>query len=399
MTESIGESQVIQYLLELAKYNSIYLLSFEKPAEKNKFLPMMKRLNNANIQWKYFEYSNRFGILSSFSQISLAFLFLAKWVKKEKIQIIHSRSYIPAMVGLLLKKIFKVKLLFDIRGFGVDEKIMHGRLKEGSLLTYCLKKLELSLYKNSDHIVTLTHVSKSIIEDKFHVNPVNISIIPTCANLELFKPKSTAEKAALRKEAGFSPQDIIILRNGSLNGSYDLDAEFKLFEQLALLDNNIKILFLNQGHHKDIQYYLDKYKIDKKICKIISVDFHEVSSYISLADLCVFFVIPSFAKQASAPTKFAEIVACHLPAVTNTKYGDMEYYFNSYKVGILLDLDEIHSNPKKSAEKVMVYLKIKNKQNNDFEFDNLFQSYFSKQIAVERYQQLYSVLAPENRHD
>ncbi len=393
MTEALGESQVVQYLLELAKNNEIYLLSFEKPADKDKFSGMKKRLQDVNIQWKYFEYSNRFGMFSTFTQILAAFFVSAKWVRKEKIQVVHARSIIPAVIGMLLKKIFKVKLLFDIRGFAIDEKVMEGRLKEPSLLTSLLKKLELALYRNSDHVVTLTHVSKPIIQDNYYVKPENISVIPTCANLNLFQAIPTAEKLALKEKMGYAQNDIIILRNGSLNGSYDLDAEFKLFAQLMHLDANIKFLFLNKGQHALIESNVDNYKIEKKKCKILAVDFHQISHYINIADLCVFFVKPSYAKQASAPTKFAEIVACHLYSVTNTQYGDMEYYFNLHNVGILLDLAEVHSEPKKAAEHVIEFLKkSRNTQGYCQDFDDLFAKHFSKQIAVEKYQCIYSDL-------
>ena len=43
---------------------------------------------------------------------------------KKKINIVHARSFIPGLIGFILKKINpKIKLIYDIRGFWVDEKI------------------------------------------------------------------------------------------------------------------------------------------------------------------------------------------------------------------------------------------------------------------------------------
>src|SRR5687768_10444139 len=162
MTEPLGESQVLQYLLNLASDHEIYLLSFEKPCPKDIILATEKRLKQHHICWHYFMYSNRFGIVTTAWQILLSLFLLAKWIKKYNIQIIHARSFIPGVIGLLCKKIYRIKLLFDIRGFAIDEKIMDGRLKEQSFLTRILKKLEARLYQSSDHIVTLTHASKPI---------------------------------------------------------------------------------------------------------------------------------------------------------------------------------------------------------------------------------------------
>lgn len=392
MTEPLGESQVVQYLLELVKSNTIHLLSFEKPVDKDKYARMKEKLSKAGIKWTYFEYSNRYGVLSTLKQITVAFFMMAKLVRKDKVEIIHARSLIPAVIGMLLTKISNAKLLFDIRGFAIDEKIMDGRLKQNSWLVRALKKLEQSVYKHSDHIVTLTHASKPIMEEKYHIKREDITVIPTCANMELFKTISADEKCALRAEKGFSGNDFVILHNGSLNNWVDFDAEIKLFEQLAQMKANIKFLFLNKGQHALIQSYLEKSKIESQRYKIFAADFDQVCNFINLSDLCVFFIKPSFSKQASAPTKFAELVACHLPSITNTQYGDMEYYLNSYRVGMLLDLQEVHLDPKKSAHRVMKFVEQDNQQRHVDDFDHLFSQHFSKQVAVERYLHVYESL-------
>lgn len=395
MTEPLGESQVVQYLLELAKNHSIYLLSFEKPADKAIYTRMEEQLRAANIQWKYFEYSNRYGVFSSVRQIMQAFLLLTAWIKKEKIQVVHARSLIPAFIGSLLRKFSRVKLLFDIRGFAIDEKIQEGRLKSRSLLTRLLKKLEAGVYKKADHIVTLTHASKPIIAENYRVDASRITVIPTCANLELFKPIPFAKKPELKEAIGFSQKDFIIMHNGSLNSWVDFEAEMKLFKQLSLQDRNIKFLLLNKGQHPLIENHLEKYNVEKDRYKIFSAPFDQVGHYLNAADLCVFFIKPSFAKQASAPTKFAELVASHLYSVTNTHYGDMEYYLNSHKVGLLLDLQEVHVNPVLAATRVMEFIKQTQPPIQE-EFNQLFDQHFSRQIAVQRYEGIYNKLIKES---
>ncbi len=393
MTEALGESQVVEYLLALVKNNSIHLFSFEKPTSQEKYQRMEKKLKDAGIQWKYFRYSNRFGVFSTLVQIFIAFFAIARCVKKHHIKIIHARSLIPAVIAVSLKFFFKVKVLFDIRGFAIDEKILDGRLKEKAFLTRCLKKLEAYVYKSADHIVTLTDASKPIIEEKYGVPGKNITVIPTCANEEIFKPVTLLQKQKLKESLGFSKEDIVILHNGSLNSSYDFEAELKLFQALSKMDEAIKILFLNNGQHAEILSYLEKYRLPKDHYKVFSAEFQEVPRYLNAADLCVFFVKPSFAKQASAPTKFAEMVACHLYCLTNTGYGDMEYYFNKYSVGFLLDLKEIHSNSKATALKILERMRNYNDiMVNGGDFDRLFHEHFSKEIAINKYQDSYLMM-------
>jgi len=321
----------------------------------------------------------------------LAIRIASKWIFQEKIQIVHARSLIPAVIGLILKTIFKVKLVFDIRGFALDEKILEGRLKRHSPLTYLLKKLEALLYRQADHIVTLTHVSKPLIQKRYRVNLNKITVIPTCANAALFKPATPAAKLALRKKLGYKACDIILLHNGSINAWVDFDGELKLFKAIAMLMPNVKFLFLNRGEHKQIQRALQAHQLDQQLCKILSVDLASVADYLNIADLSVFFIKPSPAKEASAPTKFAEIIACHLLSVTNTQYGDMTFYLSHYPVGCLVTLEQVHQNPIQSANKVIAFMAaakntepmIKN------HFKHLFADHFSKTLAIKRYLSVY----------
>ena len=65
--EPLGQSQVLKYISKSNYNKNILLLSFEK--EKNftnkKNLDYTKNIiNDANIKWEYFFYSNKFWILS-----------------------------------------------------------------------------------------------------------------------------------------------------------------------------------------------------------------------------------------------------------------------------------------------------------------------------------------------
>lgn len=394
MTEPLGESQVVQYLVELAKKNEIYLVSFEKPHDEEKRGQLKQRFQKNNIQWKYFAYSNRYGIFSSLWQIFQGFILSSKWGKKENIQIIHARSLVPAVMGMLIKKAHKSKLLYDIRGFAIDEKILDGRLKEGTLLTKLLRKLETKAYKSADHIVTLTHASKKLLIDQYKVPQRKITVIPTCVNTNLFKPIPSVQKEILKATLGLTSKDIIIINNGSINGSIDFAAVVKLFSAMSRLDSNLKFLFFNRSQHKLIKKYLRKYPLPKTRYQIISLPFEKMNAYLNLADLYVFFIKPSFAKQASLPTKFAEGVACHIYSVTNTQYGDIEYYINQYPIGYLIELNEIHNETNRAADKVLSYLmSLKDQMANEKAFDELISEHFSHQLAVARYQKIYEEMA------
>jgi hypothetical protein len=115
-----------------------------------------------------------------------------------------------------------------------------------------------------------------------------------------------------------------------------------------------------------------------------------VYKYLNIADVSLFFIKPTASKQASAPTKFAENVACLLPSITNSGVGDMEFYLNKYDVGWIYDLNNIENNKKNITKEIL--LSLKDKKVHKEEFENLFNEYFSKNIAITKYNNIYKRL-------
>jgi glycosyltransferase involved in cell wall biosynthesis len=60
-------------------------------------------------------------------------------------------------------------------------------------------------------------------------------------------------------------------------------------------------------------------------------------SYISLFDLSVMFIKPSFSKTASSPTKLGELMAMGIPVICNSGVGDVKEIVEKYNAGIILD--------------------------------------------------------------
>lgn len=386
MTEALGRSQVFEYLIDLSKNNRIYLISFEKEKDSDNLDEIKKLAYEHNIEWKYFNYTNKYGIFSTILQIIIAVIYSLKIVKENRINIIHSRSMIPGIMAFLVKKVYKVKHLFDIRGFVFDEKVDCGRLDKQSFLYEFLKKIEKNLFNDADHVVTLTNKSKKIIENIYNISKEKISVIPTCANEEIFKMLNSFEKIKFKTSLGFKETDIILIHTGAVTNSYDFDLEVKFFYELNSINKQIKFLILNKGQHEFIEKKFKKYNISSEKYLISSSSFHDVHKYLNIATASIFFIPPTFSKQASAPTKFAENLLCNLPSITNSGVGDMDYYIKNNNVGLVLDL---YNDSYKINEKI--------KQINDFLINKkecncyeLYNKYFNKANAVKTYDKIYS---------
>jgi len=393
MTEPLGRSQVLEYLIDLSSKNRFYLISFERKKDLKNIDEVKELVKKYNIEWHYFIYSNKYGIFSTLGQIFKVIKKGASLINNNSIEIIHARSFIPAVMGYGLKIFNKnVKLHFDVRGFSTKEKVDRGRLNQKSLLYKLLFWLENKIFMKSDSLNTLTFKARDILHNELGINKLKIEIIPTCANKDIFKILKSEEKIKFRKKLGYNENDIIFIHTGTVTGWYDYDKELILLKEL-MKKKEVKYLVLNINEKEFILEKLDKYKIDKNRVKILSASFDDVYKYLNIANASIFFIKPTEGKQASAPTKFAENVACYLPSITNSGVGDMEYYMTKYNVGVLLDLKQIEKDTLSIAEEIFQHIQEIDKES----FDILFQEHFDKNIAIKKYNKIYKNLTKGNK--
>ena len=175
-----GKQEVIVVIYSQEFKNQIYILSYEKRKDFNDALLVrsaQNRCREAGITWFPLPYHK--SLLGTFFDI-LRGIFKAIFIRfKHKIEIVHCRSYLPALIGLLLKSIFRTKYIFDMRGFWANEKIDAGVWKKESLLFKITKNLEKHFLLEADKVVSLTEAAlKEIgrfpyLEDK----TLNIEVI------------------------------------------------------------------------------------------------------------------------------------------------------------------------------------------------------------------------------
>jgi hypothetical protein len=392
MSEPLGKSQVLEYLSDLSENYSMFLYSFEKDLRKKIINGLSEKMENEKIEWSFQKYSNKHGILSTVRQIFSSYKELKNIIKKNNIKLIHARSLIPVVIALFLKRKYKLKVIFDIRGFQIDEKAEVGRLTKGSILYKLLKKIEHYSYKKSDSIVTLTYASIPYISQ--YCNPEKISVISTCANKQLFKRLSMEEKMQFKQEVGYASTDKILLHVGAVSNWYDFDNELKIVSKLMLDDPNLQFLIINKSEHNFISNKISEFNIDTRRLKVIEVVFYDMFKYLNIVDASIFIIKATFSKTASAPTKFAENLACGLFSITNNGIGDMNKFFQENKtIGYSFDVKEIDSNINGICENIVNGM---NSKKIMLEYDKVYNEFLSKEMAIKKYSNIYNHLLSEN---
>ena len=346
MTDHLGQSQVIPYLLGLAsKEIEITLISCEKKSKFNSFATNIEQiLKSGKINWIPVKYSSLPSVLSKKLNLTRIKKKAIDFCKNNKPDIVHCRSYMASLIGLELKKKFKVKFIFDMRGFWADERI-DGKIWDKTnwihrkIYTY-FKKKEIEFLTQADYTISLTENAKNEIHSWpiFKNNLPPIEVIPCCVDMELFSIKniSVEKQNELRKRFNIQ-NDFIISYLGSIGTWYMLDEMLDFFKCLLSEKPNAKFLFITSEDPSTIISSGEKKQINKDRFIILSAKRQEVPLYLSLSDVSIYFIKPLYSKKASSPTKTGEIMALGIPIITNTGIGDSDKILTDSGAGFLIN--------------------------------------------------------------
>lgn len=327
--EPIGRSQVFRYVVAQGRRHEFVILSFERPSEladTEKRAEVAASLAAVGATWlpvTYFGYKPRFiaaalNFLNGGSRVLLN-------ARRHKIEVLHARSYLGALLVLPAHLLWGIPYLFDMRGFWPDEGVGVGRWAEGSFTHRALKALERVLLRRAGALVTLTESGARHLSQNFpDVRPgCPIVVVPTCADLARFQPPPEAVR-----------QPMVLGYAGSANEAY-LFREFLLtFLALRRRIPEARMLILNRKDHRYIQDEMARLDIPPELAEIRAVDHDDVPAQMRRMTVGTIFVYPYAAKIGSAPTKMAEFLATGVPCLGNDGCGDVSDILEHNQVGI-----------------------------------------------------------------
>jgi glycosyltransferase involved in cell wall biosynthesis len=353
LTDPLGQSQILPYLLNLTKYGYAYtILSCEKPARYESKKDLIESIIKPYpVQWVPLMYHKSPPVLSSVYDYEMLWKAAKKLQKQKGFQLVHTRSGIPTLVALRLKKKFGVKFLNDVRGFWADERADGGLFDLKNPVYRSVygffKRKEAECFRVNDYTTCLTFKAKDIIQSwKFLKEPANITVIPCSVDLELFDPANYSQEEAdiFKNKLGIKPGEKVVSYLGSVGTWYMIDEMLELFTRFLHFEPSVKFLMLiNGGEHEMVNMYLQKHSLPKEKFILTEASRKEVPLYLKCCDYSVFFIKPCFSKLSSSPTKHAEIMAMGLPLITNSGVGDVAEIVKNYESGEVIDSFTIDS--------------------------------------------------------
>jgi glycosyltransferase involved in cell wall biosynthesis len=315
-------------------------------------------------------------------------------VAKEKPAVVHCRSYIAALIGLKLKKRFSARFLFDMRGFWPEErmegKIWNPRNPAYRFLFRYFKKKEIEFIREADHIVTLTKAAEEDLRlRKTTPAVVNISVIPCCADEQLFTEENVSadEKNIWRKKLGLEKENMTMVYLGSLGTWYMVNEMLDFFKELLQKYPAANFLLITNDPPDEIYRLCAEKAIDQDKVITVSASRREVPPLLSICTFSIYFIRPTYSKKASSPTKAAEILLMGKPVLINSGIGDSDEQIRSENCGVIV-ARMIPSAYTEAIEKLPHFLSLPSQH-----FREAGEKLFSLQRGAEEYHRIYNRLS------
>lgn len=393
LSDPLGQSQIIPYLCGLAGLGHVItVLSCEKSDKvRSQKDQILRKLSEKNIHWEYVIFKNSPPGISTLLNFNALSRKANSLQQKHRFSLIHCRSYLAAMIGLALKKRFGTKLIFDMRGFWADERVEGGLWDLRNPIyrwaySY-FKRKETELLSRADLTVALTEKGKKIIHSWKQVQgqPIPIEVIPCCADTGHFSRESIEPErsAALKRELGIGENELVLSYLGSTGTWYCLGEMLGFFKCLLRTRPDSKFLFITQDNPHMILAAAGKQGVPANKLIVQPATYSSVPLFLSLSSVSVFFIKPSYSKNASSPTKLAETLSMGIPVICNSGIGDTDDIVLNGNCGILIPGFR-EEDYQKAVQKLDQAL-----QSSPAEIRAYSKNHFSLQAGVSRYNAAY----------
>ena len=257
-------------------------------------------------------------------------------------QIIHARSYLPALLAHRIAVKHGIPWVFDMRGFWADERVDAGIWKLSNPLYKRIylyfKRKEKVLLQSANHVVSLTQAAISLMEKIVPGTAAKTTVIPCVADFEHFNPQkiSMPQRQEIRSRLGIADGKKVIVYLGSLATWY-LPAEMaKLFAALYQKDLELHLLIVSRDPaQKLVSQALDS-GVPERAITVTQGTRAEIPGLLSICHAGLCFVLPTYSKEASSPVKLAEMWAMNLMVYANP-IADVPQLLQKYKCGWLVE--------------------------------------------------------------
>jgi len=194
--------------------------------------------------------------------------------KRPDVLIVSSLSILTFITGIILKKLFRCKLILEVRDIWPDTLVQVGKISSNNIFVRILRKIEKMGYWRSDGIIATMPKFDLYLKEKYNINK-SFKCIPQGFDIPWLE--NCTNNYCIFEKGTFN-----VCYAGSIGNANNVD---HILEAALLLEKeNIKFYIIGNGPLKSS--LMKKYKLPNVVFKE-PVPKNEVVNMISYADLLV----------------------------------------------------------------------------------------------------------------
>ena len=329
-TELIGSGNAVPTVIELANRGyEVFYITFDKPRDLARgpvVESVRNRLVQAGVRWFQLTYHKSPRNLSTAYDIFRGYVLSALLIRRFKIPIFHGRTYVGAVIGMLLRKSLGVSFVCHPDGHWPGEQVDNGFWSPDSKAFCWANRLLGQSYRWSDEIIVL---SRRVVDEVEILAPeLPVTVIHTPVDLNRISLSSRPEWR--------QPEPFRLVYLGAIGGRY---LETELFRFLAVAQcscSSLEIRIVTQSDPGAILMGMSKAGVKISTVKIGPAESSEVGGILNECDAAVFMLMEGLSNTATSATKVGEYWAAGLPVVLTKDAGDLDLVAQENNVGVVI---------------------------------------------------------------
>lgn len=237
----------------------------------------------------------------------LLFFKAAAVARRFRPDLIHAHLHEGAFLGIFLKKLLCVPLVFDCQGSMTSEIVDHGFVRPGSLTYRLFRRVEGFVNAGADRIIASSGPAARELLEKWGVRHGKVTSLMDGVDTDQFSPGSGGE---IRGELHLPPHVPVAVFLGVLNRYQGIDILLEVVK--VLKGKDVPLHFLVMGFPEErYRRIAEESGIGDRITFTGRIDYREASRYLSAGDVALSPKI----SRAEANGKLFNYMACGLPVL------------------------------------------------------------------------------------
>lgn len=332
--EPLGQSLVLPAVKRLAAMGvELTLVTFEKRSDlcRNDEISLIgKSLSDRGVRWIPMQYHKAPKIPATAFDVAHGCARAIVSRLNTKFDIIHARTFLGGLMGMMLAPVLQAKLIYHNEGFYPDEQVDGGVWKHNSTPHRVAKWLESRMYSRADAVIALSSRAKNEIETVPDVTrkQTPVIVVPSCVDLDHFRPRP-ADKYQKEEALRF-------VYVGSIGGRYMLD-RIGRFVAIASKLSSVHLNVLTRTTPELVNSILRSSGLRDGAWSIESVDHVDMPERLAGKHAGLSFLTQGISGHGCSPTKIGEYWAAGLPVITTPNAGDADEIIRRERVGVILN--------------------------------------------------------------